>query len=287
MPRPYKPKPIQKPRMDMGMMSASSPTPNNIDTSLMVDPSSVVWHHMTRENQMKMYKSAVKRTNQRMRELEKQGMTDSAIYTSLKTKGYTTKEGNVGFSTAGSKEWSQSTLKKEYEKVYRAYNAPTSSASKKAYEERTREMLSHIGVDYDEMMKDPERYKKELNEFWSLYNEAKAIGLWSKFGLGSYEAQEIVKEFMQSRDTMPKQGRGARQVAMSALKKVERLEKESSENPNMLKDAYLQQKLVTQYNKDKLKSARDALLNKIALHEWGYVPIENVSTGEEEKDYLL
>lgn len=286
MPRPYKPQPLQKPRMNMGM-GMGLPSPESIvsfNAKNPVDPSSMVWHHMSRENQMKMYLNLVKKTNQRLRELENRGMTDSPIYKSLESKGYVTNSGNVGFSTAGSKKWSSSTLKKEYSKVYNAYKAPSSSASKKEYRERMTEMLSHIGVDYDEMMENPEMYKQELNEFWSLYNEAKRAGLWKQWGLGSYEAQEIVKEFQSDARTMPKIGRGAYQVALSARKKTEEL---NNESVGMNQDAYKQRVLVIDYNAKKMRSARDLLLNKLGENAWGTTPIETVTTGEKKKDYLV
>lgn len=261
------------------------PSPSSkISTKVLVDPSTIAYKNMTTQNKRAMYLNLVKKTNQRLRELEKQGMTDSPIYRSLEAKGYTTKSGNVGFSTAGYKDWSESTLKKEYSKVYSAYKAPSSSASRKEYKKRMTEMLSHIGVDYDEMMKEPDKYKKELNEYWSLYNEAKRVGLWRQWGLGSYEAQEIVKEFQAETRNMPKEGKGAYQVALSAKKKTERLNRDSI---GMNQDAYKQRVLVTDYNEKKMRSARDLLLNKLAEHAWGATPIETVTTGEEKKDYLL
>ena len=289
MARPRKPKPFQRPKMMMGA-GLSLPNPKNlINLRDSVDPSSMVWHHMSRENQLKMYNSLVKKTNQRLRELEKQGMTDSAIYTSLKSKGYRTKTGNVGFSTEGSTKWSSATLKREYSKVFNAYKAPTSSSSKQAYRERMEEQLAHIGIDYDELMKNPDENIELLREFWSLVNEGDRVGLWDKFGLGSYEAQEVVKEFMKDRDSMPKAGRGAHQVALGALKKVEKIENDAAQQPNRTLDAVKQEKLVTNYDSDKMKSARDSLLNKLAVHKYGTKPIEKSfeNLSDEEKEYLL
>ena len=233
-----------------------------------IDPSTLEYGNLTTAQKQAMYLATVKKTNQRMRELENQGMTNSPIYVSLKSKGYTTRSGNVGFSTEGYKKWSASTLKKEYSKVYHALTAPSSSSAKKQYVEKMSEMLSHIGVDYDEMMENPKLYKQQLNEFWSLYNEAKEVGLFSKFNLGSYEAQEIIKEFMSERPNMPKAGRGAHQVALSAVKKVEKLEHDSV---GLNQDKYKAKVLRDDYNANVMKSARDALLNKLAEHSYRHI----------------
>lgn len=250
-----------------------------------INPNSLVWDSLTTAQKQKMYIAAQKAANQRFRELEKRGMAeDSPIYISYKSKGYTLKSGNVGLSSAGYKDWNASKLKYEYMKAYNVLMAPTSSASKEKYQERMEEMLAHIGVDFDELMKAPKENREKLNEYWSLYNEAKRLGLWDKFGLGSYEAQEIVKEVMLNTPKLPKAGKGASLAVKVALNKVQEYEANSI---GLNQDAYKQKRMVLDYNSKTMKSASDALLYQIGLHVWGSVPIENITTGEEKKDYLL
>lgn len=267
-------------------MALPSPDDNiKFSAKKLIDPNGLVWNNLSIENKRKMYKAAQKAANQRFRELEKRKMAeDSPIYVSYKTKGYTLKSGNVGLSSAGYKDWNASKLKYEYMKAYNVLMAPTSSASKEKYKERMEEMLSHIGLDYDELMQSPKENREKLNEYWSLYNEAKRLGLWDKFGLGSYEAQEIVKEVMLNLPKMPNKGKGASLAVKVALNKVQEYEAQSV---GLNQDVYKQQKMVLDFNNKTIKSASDTLLYQIGLHVWGSVPIENITTGEEKKDYLL
>lgn len=250
-----------------------------------INPNSLVWDSLTTAQKQKMYIAAQKAANQRFRELENRSMAeDSPIYISYKSKGYTLKSGNVGLSSAGYKDWNASKLKYEYMKAYNVLMAPSSSAAKEKYQERMEEMLSHIGVDFDELMKSPKENRELLNQFWSLYSEAQRLGLWAKFGLGSYEAQEIVKEVLLNQSKMPKAGKGAALTVKVALNKIKEYENASI---GLNQDVYKQKRMVLDYNKDKMKSASDALLYQIGLHVWGSVPIEEITTGESNKDYLL
>lgn len=217
MPAKKTPRVQKKMKMDMGLMGANAPKPLDVDllgTKKLVkkqsskksvrgenlpSPYDVKFADINKEKLFQSYKIGLKRVNQRMRELEKQGLSQfSYVYTQLLTRGIRTKRGNVGFpQTITDKNidsTSKSDLLKEYKRVYSSYTAGSSSVEKTR--EIQEEQLSHLGFDIDEMMKDPSAYKDELNAYWHIYNELENRGILEDFGLSSTEGQEAVKKFL-------------------------------------------------------------------------------------------
>ena len=267
-----------------------APTPGNSQLSARnpINPHSILWDNLSKSDKQRMYKLAQGAANERFRSIERKGREDqSPIYESYKKKGYKTASGNVGLSSAGYLKWGTTQLKYEYIKAYNVLTAPSTTSSDKKYQEKMEDMLSRVGVFYDDILeisKDktlPQDVKDKLNDYWSLYNEAKEIGLWSKFGLGSYEAQEIVQEVMLNMNInkMPKHGKGATITAKVAKQKA--LEYNAYADKNELNsDIYRQKKMVLEFNEDKIQSLSDALLYQIGLRKWGRLPLEPVSTGD-------
>ena len=137
----YKPQPIQKPRMNLGMV-IDIPSPENINFGSVknaVDPRSITWSHMGQGNQLKMFRALVKATNERMKQLRRNGMTYAPIYQDLISKGKIVEpSGAAGFSTKGASKWTISKLKSMTEEVWNAYKDATSSSNRKTYNKNKR-----------------------------------------------------------------------------------------------------------------------------------------------------
>lgn len=286
-----------------GLVMPAPPVPNTLIKSAKdaISPSTLAWGQMSMENKRRMYYLVKQAANQKFRLLERNGMTDSAIYQSVKAKGYRLKSGNVGFSSAGFNKWGVDKLKREYEKVYNAYKSESSSSNKKLYEEKKAEKLARVGIDVDELLAITDPIKraevnKELNDFWNLWTKGEEIGLWDKFGLSSYESQEFVKEIM--KEGFRTYGKGsATRIINDALRKVNVYEYEAGQNAGRLSgnlnrdvrahDIYMQQKMYLNYNDKKLKSISDLLISKLGEKVYGTTPIESAFDNIEDKEGLL
>ena len=284
----YKPQPIQKPRLNMGM-GIDIPSPENINFGSVknaIDPRSIAWNHMGQGNQLKMFRALVKATNERMKQLRRNGMTDAPVYRDLISKGKIVEpSGAAGFSTKGASKWTVSKLKSMTEEVWNAYKDATSSSNRKTYnknkrireqkqEENRRNLAASIGYDYDKLMENQEENKELLTQFWNLLEEAEELGLWELYGLNSFDAKGILIEYIKdSKRRLPLSMSGVHSVALRALNKsIDLISGSAKASTQRGFDESLREGLLT--DSDRLQGNVDSLLRKIGEHIYGTKPVE-------------
>lgn len=261
------------------------------------DPYTNQFNLMPMSNLFKAYDLLIKKTNQRFRQLEKEGLENfSPVYSSLKSKGITTRQGNVGFPRAFSKKdvetgkVSRSDFLKEYKRIYQAYQAKSSSVTK--VRDLQELQLAQLGIDYDEMQANPELYKEELNRYWELYHELEDRGLFLEFGLKSEEAQEVVQKFYKSHgDT-----KSPKRIASNVQKQVNDVKEQSRNDPYKTLDYYKYKNFVGKYsdedlfereeivkNRQRLKSASNQMAYLLAQKNYGSKPAQASFAGNERR----
>lgn len=288
--RASKPQPIQKIRINTGMgIGMEIPSPDNINFGSVknaIDPASIAWSHMTHANQLKMFKTLVKATNERMKQLRRNDMTDAPIYQDLVSKGRIVEpSGAAGFSIKGSSKWTVSKLKIMTEEVWHAYQDATSSSNRKTYnrnkeirrqkqEENRRNLAASIGYDYDKLMENEEENKELLSQFWNLLEEAEELGLWELYGLNSFDAVNILKEYIkESKRRLPLSQAGIHSVASRALNKSINLISDTAKASTQRGfDESLKAGLLT--DSDRVQGNIDALLRNIGEYLYGTKPVE-------------
>lgn len=271
--------PAKKMKIDKGLMGNNLPNP--YDKNFL---------NLSSEKLFQSYKMGLKRVNQRMRELEKQGLENfSPVYTSLRSKGITTKRGNVGFSQTISQKTFKSTPKstflKEYKKIYKAYTAESSSVQKTR--EIQEEQLSRLGIDVDEMLKHKELYKEELNQYWALYTELDNRGVFADFGLASTEAQGAVKKYL-AENPSPKSKGSVKGMATNIKKLWNEVNSNAAKDPMHTVDNARYNEFVGKYkdNHEKLESSYRRMAYILAQKNYGTKPAEPAFS-DKERRFLL
>lgn len=250
----------------------------------------------------KSYDLLRKKTNEQLRNLERQGLENfSPLYNALKSKGLRTEKrgkigGNVGFAPAFSEgdikkgKVSRSDFIKEYKRIWQAHEAKSYSVTK--VRELQELQLAQLGIDYDEMQANPELYKDELNRYWELYHELEDRGLFLEFGLKSEEAQEVVQKFYKSHgDT-----KSPKRIASNVQKQVNDVKEQSRNDPYKTLDYYKYKNFVGKYsdedlfereeiikNRQRLRSASNQMAYLLAQKNYGLKPMQPSFAGNERR----
>lgn len=279
------------------MPRAKRPVPQKLKglSTTTPDPYSNQFNLMPLGNLFQSYDLLIKKTNQRFRQLEKEGLENfSPVYSSLKSKGITTNRGNIGFPRAFSKKdidagkVSRSDFIKEYKRIYQAYQAKSSSVTK--VRELQELQLAQLGIDYDEMMKNKEYYKDELNKFWDLYHELEKEGVFIEYGLKSDVAQEVVQKFQKYHGSVK-----APKVIAKNVKNQLDFVKEYSKQIQKSQDYTRQKFFIEKYendkeferdeiirNRQKLKNATDQFLYLLNKKAYGRKAVESSFENDNE-----
>lgn len=282
------------------MPQAKRPSPQKMKglSTTTPDPYSNQFNLMPLGNLFQSYDLLIKKTNQRFRQLEKEGLENfSPVYSSLKSKGITTNRGNVGFPRAFSKKdidagkVSRSDFIKEYKRIYQAYQAKSSSVT--TVRELQEIQLAQFGIDYDEMMENKELYKEELTHFWDLFHEIRNIAKY-EFGLKSDDAVEVVQKFYKSNGDV----KSPQRIAGNLKKQIAAVKEESRNDPYRTYDYYKYKDFVGKYNdeelfereeivrnRQRLKSATNKLAYMLAKENYGTKPVEP-SFSEDDRRFL-
>lgn len=242
------------------------------------------WRRLKRKEKIQLTKDVIKAFNQSMRELEKQGLAEeSNVYRSLQERNKRTKTGLLGYSSEGIEKMHSSEIRALYEKVQRAYAAPSASVAKKQIQESRDRRMAMVGIDAEEMRANSKQFRDFEDDFWDLYNKGMKAGLWKDFGLYSYDVEEFLRDYS-STHILPKKGAGVAHVVKKAKDKYDFENAVSQTKPNKLKDAHMQETLLFAYESEKSNSIYESLLAALAENKYGKTPIENSMPNIDEKD---
>ena len=284
----------KKQKMDMGLMGSKAPNPDQLglDADLMLtreqlpNPYNPKFAKLDKNYILKAYETGIKRVNQRLKELEKQGLESfSHVYNKLKSQEVKTGRGRVGFPQVISEKnidkTSKSDLLKEYKKVYQT--SERESTSVKKVREMQEEQLSRIGIDIDEMEKHPELYKEELTTYWNLFHELASRGVFEDFGLHSQEEESkvIVKQFLLD-NTAPKSKASIKGMVTNIKKLWMETNQKAAQDPMHTVDQARFREFVGKYedNSARLTASYRKMMFLLAKHQYGKGPAEPMPTDE-------